>query len=279
MKQKKFVSLLLVMALSFSLFTGCGNADSQSATQSPVSSSAETTPSADGTEQESKTDENQVAAEQLLTDLKGTYEELWPVILADEYRQLWLDDSAKLVGAENAEAAVEKMSSMVTGTLTGEDAVTAYQNGNMAYCCEFLQNVTSFTFDGTTISGAASDGTEVFRHSYHYVGMEEIRGLYVYESDDADSGEFTFFCLAPDTMATTQHIEFRYGSSLDALGQYDAGEYAYWLPASPSITRRRTLKSVLIFSVQKICPNNKLIDRQGSMFLISAGYSGGYRYE
>lgn len=74
---------------------------------------------------------------------------------------------------------------------------------------------------------------EIFQNEektpFHYIGMEEIRGLYIYESDDADSGEFTYFCMAPDTMATTWHIEFCYGSDLDALKQYDAGEYAYWL--------------------------------------------------
>ena len=46
---------------------------------------------------------------------------------------------------------------------------------------------------------------------------------------DADSGEFTYFCIEPDTNDTTYHIELRYGSDLDALGQYDAGAYAYWL--------------------------------------------------
>lgn len=70
---------------------------------------------------------------------------------------------------------------------------------------------------------------------FHYIGMKEIRGLYIYESDDADSGEFTYFCMAPDTMATTWHIEFRYGSDLDALKQYDAGEYAYWLASGISV--------------------------------------------
>ena len=35
-------------------------------------------------------------------------------------------------------------------------------------------------------------------------------------------------------MDTTWHIEFRYGSDLDALGQYDAGDYAYWLAAGIS---------------------------------------------
>ena len=158
-----------------------------------------------------------------------------PVILADEYDQLWLDDSAAIVGEDNAQAAVEKMSSMVTGTVTGEEAVETYKDGNMAYDCEFLQNIDQFTFDGTTISGVDEEGNDVFSHSYHYVGMEETRGLYIYESDDADSGEFTYFCIAPDTMKTTWHIEFRYGSDLDALEKYDAGEYAYWLAAGISV--------------------------------------------
>jgi hypothetical protein len=41
--------------------------------------------------------------------------------------------------------------------------------------------------------------------------------------------------MAPDTMETTQLIEFRYGSDLDALGQYDAGDYAYWLASGISV--------------------------------------------
>ena len=116
-----------------------------------------------------------------------------------------------------------------------EEAVETYKDGNMAYDCEFLQNIDQFTFDGTTISGVDEEGNDVFSHSYHYVGMEETRGLYIYESDDADSGEFTYFCIAPDTMKTTWHIEFRYGSDLDALEKYDAGEYAYWLAAGISV--------------------------------------------
>ena len=64
--------------------------------------------------------------------------------------------------------------------------------------------------------------------------MYDIRGLYIYESDDADSGEFTYFCMAPDKMDTTWHIEFRYGSDLEALGKYDADKYAYWLASGIS---------------------------------------------
>ena len=64
--------------------------------------------------------------------------------------------------------------------------------------------------------------------------MEEVRGLYEYESDDTNSGEFTYFCIAPDTSATTYHIEFRYGSDLNMLGQYSEGNYAYWLASGIS---------------------------------------------
>lgn len=236
MKKRKLASLFLPLVLTVSLMAGCQNTSDRTseAQQSTSAVVDEPTTSAD-TEQASEVDENQAAAEQLLLDLKGTYKELWPIILSDEYDQLWLDDSAELVGEENAEGAVEKMTSMVTGTVTGEEAVKAYQDGDMAYCCGFLQGVDQFTFDGTTISGVDEKGNELFRHSYHYVGMEETRGLYIYESDDADSGEFTYFCIASDTMKTTWHIEFRYGSDLEALKQYDAGNYAYWLASGISV--------------------------------------------
>ena len=232
MKNKKVTRMFLSCALGFCVLFGYGS--TSSAAETLQNTSTEEDNQDDSEASESTAQDDQEAAEQLLTDLKGTYQELWPVILADEYNQLWLDDSAAIVGDDNAEAAVEKMSSMVTGTVTGEEAVETYKDGNMAYDCDFLQDVDQFTFDGTTISGSDKDGKELFKHTYHYEGMEKTRGLYIYESDDADSGEFTYFCIAPDTMDTTWHIEFRYGSDLDALGQYDAGDYAYWLAAGIS---------------------------------------------
>lgn len=255
MKQRKLASLFLALALVLSLLAGCGNtSNSTPETQQPASAVTDESAASADTEQESQVDENQAAAMQLLLDLEGTYQELWPVVLADEYHQVWLDASAELVGEENAEAAVEMMTSMVTGTVTGEEAVEAYKDGGMAYCCDFLQDVAQFTFDGTTISGVDASGNELFSHSYHYVGMEEIRGLYVYESDDADSGEFTYFCMAPDTMETTQHIEFRYGSDLDALGQYDAGDYAYWLASGISVdhTEEDVKNSIILFCTENL---------------------------
>lgn len=187
--------------------------------------------------------ENAAAAVQLLNDLTGSYQELWPVILADEYQQTWLDDCTALVGEENAEAAFEKLSSMVTGDVYGEDAVEAYANGGGAYFCGFTNDLATLTFDGetSTISGTDKDGNVLFSHTYHYIGMEPVHGLYEFESDDADSGEFTYFFLAPDTSAETYHIEFRYGSDAEALSQYDAGEYAYWVASGISTDCDQTM--------------------------------------
>ena len=233
---KRILSAAAVLALSASLLVGCSSGTASSVPVS-ASSAAESTVSSVEETASSAVDENEAAAAQLLNDLTGSYQELWPVILADEYKQTWLDDCTALVGEDNAEAAFEKLSSMVTGDVYGEDAVKAYANGGGAYFCGFTNSLATLTFDGetSTISGTDKDGNVLFSHTYHYIGMEPVRGLYEFESDDADSGEFTYFCMAPDTMATTWHIEFRYGSDLDALKQYDAGEYAYWLASGISV--------------------------------------------
>lgn len=247
---KKAVGAAAALALSVSLLAGCGSAASSVAESAPASE-AESTVSSEAAEEPASTAEEaaneetdeSAAAAQLLNDLTGSYQELWPVVLADEHTQTWLDDAAALVGDENAEAAYEKLSSMVTGEVYGEDAVAAYANGGGAYFCGFTQDLVTLTVDGasSTISGTDAEGNELFSHTYHYIGMEPIRGLYEFESDDADSGEFTYFYFAPDTSAETYHIEFRYGSDAEALGQYDAGEYAYWLASGIATDCNQTM--------------------------------------
>ena len=49
------------------------------------------------------------------------------------------------------------------------------------------------------------EGNDVFSHSYHYVGMEETRGLYIYESDDADSGGVCV-CLGTGSSGTGNYL-------------------------------------------------------------------------
>lgn len=220
---KKFTSVFLAMVLTATVPAGFQTVYAED-------TSAEDT-------QETKTDaDNEADADQLLKDLTGSYQELWPVILADDYTQTWIDDCKEIVGEDDAEAAYEKLKSMVTGEVYGEEAVEAYKDGGGAYFCGFTQDMATVEFDGDTktIKGYDKDEKELFSHTYHYVGIEETRGLYEFESDDADSGEFTYFYLAPDTNDTTYHIEFRYGSDADALAKYDAGDYAYWLASGIS---------------------------------------------
>ena len=217
MKQKKLLTLFLTVATSFSMLVACSNA-----TFAESTGTATVTESTNTTDKKQKADENQDAA-QLLVDLTGSYQELSPVILDEKYQQIWIDDCTELVGEENAEAAYDKLASMVSGTIYGEEAVEAYKDGDGVYDCSFKEGVNKLEFDGSdsVIKGYDSEGKEIFSHTYHYVGIEEVRGLYEFKSDDADSGEFTYFCIAPDTNDTTYHIELRYGSDLEALGKYE----------------------------------------------------------
>lgn len=146
---KRILSAAAVLALSASLLVGCSSGTASSVPVS-ASSAAESTVSSVEETASSAVDENEAAAAQLLNDLTGSYQELWPVILADEYQQTWLDDCTALVGEDNAEAAFEKLSSMVTSDVYGEDAVKAYANGGGAYFCGFTNSLATLTFDGET---------------------------------------------------------------------------------------------------------------------------------
>lgn len=133
MKFKKIQALFPAFVLAFSMLAGCSSnsADTKKTTAAPSTESVAST-----TDNEP---DNEADAKQLLTDLTGSYQELWPVILDDQYTQTWLDDCKELVGEENAQAAYEKLASMVTGEVYGEDAVKAYADGGGAYYCAFTE--------------------------------------------------------------------------------------------------------------------------------------------
>lgn len=75
---KKLLCAAASLAMAASIFTGCGKSEESSVSKAESSAASEIA-----------LDENAEAAEKLLTDLSGTYHELWPVILADDYRQTW----------------------------------------------------------------------------------------------------------------------------------------------------------------------------------------------
>jgi hypothetical protein len=174
----------------------------------------------------------EVKTDAFLQELDGTYEELFPVLTSEKYDEYWLEEVTSFIGEEDAAMYAEGLKSSTTATIYGEDAVAAYQNPEDArFDCYFINGFDRLTFDGNVISGT-SDGETVFSHTYTYQednsfsGMIDVR---VYKTADKNAGEFTYFLLAPDTPASTYHIEFRYGSDLNALLELMSGDYAYWL--------------------------------------------------
>ena len=175
-------------------------------------------------------------AEKLLEDIKGTYEPLFPIITAPQYDQLWLDPCIAAVGEEAAPEVAEMLKSACSGTVYGQEAIDAFGDGSEGaqFDCLFINGPTAITFNGNTISGTDENGDQLFSHEYRFVGSLSLAGMmegYLYETDDEDAGEFRYFYMMPDTPATTYHLEFRYGSDIEALSQYNEGPYAYWLAA------------------------------------------------
>ena len=171
----------------------------------------------------------------ILSELGGTYSELFPVICAPEYDSIWLEMCTEAVGAEYAEATAEMLKNACQGELYGEEAVAAFADDPeaMQFNCSFINGVKQFTIDGNTISGVDENGAAVFSHAYTYVGQDESMGadMAVYQTEDPDAGEFTYFLFAPDVPDETYHIEFRYGDDLAALNEMMTGKYGYWLAA------------------------------------------------
>ena len=190
---------------------------------------------ADAPAEDASAEADAAAAAQLLEDVKGTYVALFPIITDPAYDQIWLDHCAAVVGDEMAPDVAQLLKDACNGTIYGQEAIDAFGDGsvNPQFDCLFVGGVDQITFDGATISGTLA-GEEVFSHEYAYVSPLSLGGMmngWLYETADEDAGEFKYFFMMPDTPATTYHLEFRYGSDVDALTQYAEGPYAYWLAA------------------------------------------------
>ena len=172
----------------------------------------------------------------LLEAVKGTYVPLFPVITDPQYDSLWSDRCAAILGEEAAPAAADMLKAACNGTVYGQEAMDAFGDGSNGaqFDCLFINGVNTITFDGAAISGADESGNQVFSHEYTYAGKLSLGGMMegsLYETADEDAGEFRYFFMMPDTPASTYHLEFRYGSDVDALALYNEGPYAYWLAA------------------------------------------------
>lgn len=168
----------------------------------------------------------------------------WPRRSSD----LWIDATTPLVGAENAETATDTLLAMCMAEPYGPEASEKYAADpeSMAFNCYFRGGVDRFVMDGHTISGLDAQGNEVFSHTYHKLDKENENGFLFYQSDDADSGDFTYFAFSPDTMETTYHLEFRYAEDLSDLQSWFEGNYAYWNAAAIAVDYdQETMKNVI----------------------------------
>lgn len=200
-----------------------------------------------------KADATSAEAEELLGELPGliapiklapvteTYTALFPVLNDKKYDDYWLEQVAQKMGKSKTDDTVKKttdyLKNICSGKIYGEEAEKQYNKSDMfQFDCEFINGVDTIQFDGNTIKGT-QDGKDVFSHQYNYVGAITVgEGDMsftgdLYKTNDKDAGEFTYFIMRDDTPDTTQHIEFRYGSDLEALKGYVTGKYAYWLAA------------------------------------------------
>lgn len=178
--------------------------------------------------------EQSVIADDYLSGIGGTYVELFPELSKAEYRNIWLDATAPLVGAENAEATTDMLLGMCTAEIYGPEAAEKYASEpeSMAFDCYFLGGVAKFVMDGQMITGLDAQGQEVFSHSYKALDEENENGFIFYQSEDENSGQFTYFAFSPDSMETTYHLEFRYAENLNDLQSWFEGDYAYWNAAA-----------------------------------------------
>ena len=224
--KKKFAAFVLCVICLLSV-AGCGQTKSPRflAPQTNGTKTDEQTPPA--ADQSTTTDD-------YLTGIGGTYVELFPELSKSEYRNIWIDATTPLAGAENAETATDMLLGMCMAEPYGPEAAEKYaaDPDSMAFNCYFLGGIDKFVMDGHTITGLDAQGQEVFSHTYKLLDEENENGFIFYQSEDENSGEFTYFAFSPDTMETTYHLEFRYAEDLSDLQSWFEGNYAYWNAAA-----------------------------------------------
>ncbi len=187
-------------------------------------------------------DKDQTNSGEQLNALFDTYQQLFQgATFESKCDKYWHDGAAAVVGEDMADQAAAIMKASIGGTVHGQEAVDKYEKDPdaTAFDCQFTQNIVNLTFNGTEITGTDASGKQVFRHAYKCIGNynigEEIGledfGGFAMQSLDGNEDEFKYFLILPDTPGSTYHIEFRYGSDLDALQKYNSGKYAYWMAA------------------------------------------------
>ena len=155
--KKKFAAFILCVLCLLSA-VGCGQAKTD--------------------EQTPPTDQSAVT-DDYLTTISGTYVELFPELSKSEYRNIWIEATTPLAGAENAETATDMLLGMCMAEPYGPEAAEKYaaDPDSMAFNCYFLGGVDKFVMDGHTITGLDAQGQEVFSHTYKLLDEENENGF------------------------------------------------------------------------------------------------------
>lgn len=116
----------------------------------------------------------QTVTDDYLTTISGMYVELFPELSKADYRSIWHDATAPLMGEDNADAATDKLLGMCTAKIYGADAAEKYaaDPDSMAFDCYFLGGVSKFVMDGHKITGLDTQGKKVFSHTYRKLDKE-----------------------------------------------------------------------------------------------------------
>ncbi len=192
-----------------------------------------------------------------LSQIPGTYVELFPELSKEEYHDDWLAAVTPLVGEENAEATVEYLLYVCTGDVYGEEAIAKYSADpeSMRFDCYYIGGVAKMTIEGNVISGVDAEGNEIFRHTYAPVEVENNEnGFIFYKTEDENAGQFTYFAFGGDTMAETFHLEFRYAEDLADLMSWFEGNYAYWNVGAiaENYTEEEILGAINLFATENL---------------------------
>ena len=180
-----------------------------------------------------------------LESIQGSYIELFPEFAKEEFHDYWIECIRKYVDdPESAEVFYKMLVGSCMGKLKGQEAIKAYtaDPDSIVFDCFFTDSIAKIVVDGEVISGFDAEGKTVFSHTYTYtedipmnIGGMTFEGMnfHIYKAD-AEDDAFTYFAFADDTPAETYHLEFRYGPTLENIGAYYEGDYAYWLAAGIS---------------------------------------------
>ena len=91
-----------------------------------------------------------------------------------------------------------------------------------AQVCGMEDGIVSLTVDGSIITTVDAEGGTVFAHEYAYVDTVEnaIEGapMFVFRTDDADAGKYTYLCLTQPAVASDEggvidNINLRYAKA------------------------------------------------------------------